>query len=278
VEKQGWMMSTQSSMDQALEALFAGKTAIVTGAAHGFGRAISAEMVRRGATVVAVDVVEKELEETLAAGNRVKAYGGEVVIRRVDVTREAEIQACVDWTISRCGKIDILVNNAGGVLGQVHKPVETVTSAEWARIIDVNLNGVFYFIRAVSAPMKKRKYGRIVNVSSGAGRSYSLTGIQAYASAKAGQIGLTRQMARELGNFNITVNNVAPGFVRSNPSTEEQWRNMGEQNQRALLESISLHRLGTAEEIAYAVLFFASDYAGYISGQVISVDGGQQMF
>lgn len=273
------MMSSQTEPgDRAVEALFTGKTAIVTGAAHGFGRAISAEMARRGAQVVAVDVADHELEETLAAVSLVKANGGEVRIRRVDVTKEEEVQACVAWTISEYGKIDILVNNAGGVLGQAHKPVETVSGAEWSQVIDVNLNGVFYFIRAVSAHMKGRNYGRIVNVSSGAGRSFSLTGIQAYASAKAGQIGLTRQMARELGAFNITVNNVAPGFVRSNPATEKQWLNMGEQGQQGLLEAISLHRLGTAEEIAYAVLFFASDYASYVSGQVISVDGGQQMF
>jgi len=272
------MFTESEPSDKAVEALFAGKTAIVTGAAHGFGRAISVEMARRGARVVAVDAADNELEETLAAVNLAQAYGGEGRIRRVDVTKEEEVQACVEWTVSQFGKIDILVNNAGGVLGQAHKPVETVSNLEWAKIIDVNLNGVFYFIRAVATYMKDRHYGRIVNVSSGAGRSFSLTGIQAYASAKAGQIGLTRQMARELGAFNITVNNVAPGFVRSNPATEKQWLNMGEQGQQGLLESISLHRLGTAEEIAYAVLFFASDYASWVSGQVISVDGGQQMF
>jgi 3-oxoacyl-[acyl-carrier protein] reductase len=273
------MMSNESeTKNKPVEPLFAGKIAIVTGAAHGFGRAISVEMARRGANVVAVDVADKELEQTLAAASLAKDYGGGVKVRRVDVTREEEVQACVDWTVSEYGKIDILVNNAGGVLGQVHKPVEKVTSTEWAEIMDVNLNGVFYFIRSASIHMKERHYGRIVNVSSGAGRSFSLTGIQAYASAKAGQIGLTRQMARELGAFHITVNNVAPGFVRSNPNTERQWLDMTEQGRQGLIESISLHRLGTAEEIAYAVLFFASDYAGYISGQVISVDGGQQMF
>jgi 3-oxoacyl-[acyl-carrier protein] reductase len=116
-----------------------------------------------------------------------------------------------------------------------------------------------------------------VNISSGAGRSYSLTGIQAYASAKAGLIGLTRQTARELGPFGIRVNCVAPGFVRSNPSSERQWHAMGAEGQRRLLDSIALGRLGEPEDIARAVLFFASDDARYVTGQTMSVDGGQWM-
>jgi 3-oxoacyl-[acyl-carrier protein] reductase len=123
--------------------------------------------------------------------------------------------------------------------------------------------------------MKKKGAGRIINISSGAGLGITLTGIQAYASAKAGQIGLTRQLAHELGPFGITVNNVAPGFVRSNPSTERQWEAMGEQRQRQLIENIALKRLGSPQDIANAVLFFASELAGWVTGQVLSVDGGK---
>jgi 3-oxoacyl-[acyl-carrier protein] reductase len=122
--------------------------------------------------------------------------------------------------------------------------------------------------------MKNAKWGRIVNISSGAGLGPSLTGIQAYAAAKAGQINLTRQLCQELGPYNITVNNVAPGFVRSNPATEKQWESYGEAGQKALVERIALRRLGTPDDIANGVLFFASDYAGWISGQVIRIDGG----
>ena len=129
--------------------------------------------------------------------------------------------------------------------------------------------------QAVAPHMKAQQWGRIVNISSGAGLGVSLTGIQAYASAKAGQIGLTRQLAHELGAWNITVNNIAPGFVRSNPTTERQWHAMGEEAQAKLLQSIALKRLGSAEDIANAVLFFASDAASWISGQVLSVDGGK---
>jgi 3-oxoacyl-[acyl-carrier protein] reductase len=123
--------------------------------------------------------------------------------------------------------------------------------------------------------MKKQKFGRVINISSGAGLGISLTGIQAYASAKAGQIGLTRQLAHELGPWNITVNNVAPGFVLSNPTTERQWEAMGADGQKRLLDNIALKRLGRPDDIANMVLFFASDQAQWISGQVISVDGGK---
>src|SRR5947207_3073669 len=129
--------------------------------------------------------------------------------------------------------------------------------------------------QAVAPGMKSRRYGRIINISSGAGLGISLTGIQAYAAAKAGQIGLTRQLAHELGPWNITVNNVAPGFVRSNPTTERQWEAMGPDGQKRLMHSIALKRLGSPQDIAAMVMFFASDFADWISGQVISVDGGK---
>src|SRR5690348_15280776 len=130
--------------------------------------------------------------------------------------------------------------------------------------------------QAVAPGMKAKRYGRIVNISSGAGLGVSLTGIQAYASAKAAQIGLTRQLAHELGPWNITVNNVAPGFVRSNPTTERQWESYGEEGQKRLVESLSLKRLGSAEDIANGVLFFASERANWITGQVLSIDGGRK--
>ena len=123
--------------------------------------------------------------------------------------------------------------------------------------------------------MKAAHFGRIVNISSGAGLGVSLTGIQAYTSAKAGQIGLTRHLAHELGPWGITVNNIAPGFVRCNPTTERQWESYGPEGQAALVDKIALKRLGTPEDIAHGVLFFASDHAGWITGQVISIDGGK---
>ena len=247
---------------------FAGRTAIVTGAAHGLGRAIAVAFAKRGAKVVACDIRADGLPETVAAA------GEACIARPLDVTDRAAVQALVA-EIEAGGPVDILVNCAGGVLGQVGRPLDEVSEAEWRAIVDVNLTGAFFMSQAVAPGMKAQRSGRIVNISSGAGLGISLTGIQAYASAKAGQIGLTRQLAHELGPFNVTVNNIAPGFVRSNPTTERQWEAMGSDGQERLIQSIALKRLGSPEDIAHAVLFLASDYAGWISGQVLSVDGGK---
>jgi 3-oxoacyl-[acyl-carrier protein] reductase len=251
---------------------FSGKTAIVTGGAHGFGRAIALALAQRGAGVWACDVIEDELRETqrLCA-----ASGGSCNVRVVDVRDKRAVDAFVTEASAVTSRVDILVNNAGGVLGQVGRPLEDIPPADWQSIFDVNVSGAFFFSQAVAPGMKAARNGRIVNISSGAGLGVSLTGIQAYASAKAAQIGLTRQLAHELGPWGITVNNIAPGFVRSNPTTERQWESYGEEGQRALVQRIALKRLGTPEDIAYGVLFFASEYANWITGQVISIDGGK---
>ena len=246
---------------------FTGRTAVVTGAAHGFGRAIILAFAARGAAVWACDVIEDELAETA----RLCAC----TVRRLDVRDKAAVDAVVAEASRAAGLVHILVNNAGGVLGQIGRPLEEVTPGEWQAIYDVNVTGAFYCAQAVAPGMKAARFGRIINISSGAGLGVSLTGIQAYASAKAAQIGLTRQLAHELGPWGITVNNVAPGFVRSNPTTEKQWESYGAEGQRALVAGIALKRLGTPEDIAAAVLFFASDQAGWITGQVLGVDGGK---
>jgi 3-oxoacyl-[acyl-carrier protein] reductase len=251
-----------------------GKIAIVTGAAHGFGRAIALALGRCGAVVWAVDRLADELEQT---AELVRQEGLRCAPAVCDVTDSDAVGRLVAAVLGEVGRIDILVNNAGGVSGQVGRPVEEVADDAWEQVLRVNLHAAFFFIRAVAPTMKAQRYGRIVNISSGAGRSFSLTGIQAYASAKAGQIGLTRQMAKELGAWNITVNNIAPGFVRSNPTTERQWQAMGEAGQRALVDGLALKRLGSPEDIANGVLFFASDFAGWVTGQTLSIDGGSHM-
>jgi 3-oxoacyl-[acyl-carrier protein] reductase len=251
---------------------FGGKTAIVTGAAHGFGRAIALAFAERGANVWACDVIEPELHETQRLS---AARGKSCNVRVVDVTDKDAVDALVTEAAGATGRVDILVNNAGGVLGQVGRPLEQVSPSDWQEIFDVNATAAFYFSQAVAPEMKAAHGGRIINISSGAGLGVSLTGIQAYASAKAAQIGLTRQLAHELGPWGITVNNVAPGFVRSNPTTERQWESYGADGQRELIDRIALKRLGTPEDIVYGVLFFASDFAGWITGQVLSIDGGK---
>lgn len=248
---------------------FEGKTVMVTGAAHGFGRAIAGAFAARGAQVWGCDILVEELAETQ------RLCGEACVTRRVDVGDVEQVRAAVAAAEEEAGQVHILVNNAGGVLGQVGRPLEMIAPEEWRAIFDVNVTGAFYFSQAVAPAMKRGRFGRIVNISSRAGLEISLTGIQAYASAKAAQIGLTRQLAHELGPWGITVNNVAPGFVRSNATTERQWQSYGEEGQKRLIESIALKRLGAPEDIAHAVLFFASDFAGWVTGQVLSVDGGK---
>jgi 3-oxoacyl-[acyl-carrier protein] reductase len=251
---------------------FTGKTAFVTGAAHGFGRAIALAFAERGAQVWVCDLLEDELHETEML---CRTRGASCHAAITDVRDRAAVETAVNAAAAGSGRVDILVNNAGGVLGQVGRPLEQVTPEEWRAIFDVNVTGAFFCSQAVAPGMKAARGGRIVNISSGAGLGISLTGIQAYASAKAAQIGLTRQLAHELGPWGITVNNIAPGFVRSNPATERQWESYGEEGQRALVDRIALKRLGSPDDIAHGVLFFASDYANWITGQVISIDGGK---
>jgi len=215
------------------------------------------------------DLSRENLEET-----RQPAEGG-IVVRVVDVRDRQGVVAFVAEAAGESGHVDVLVNNAGGVVGQVGRPLEEVSPEEWQVIFDVNLTGAFNFSQAVAPRMKEQRIGRIVNISSGAGLRVSLTGIQAYASAKAGLIGLTRQLAHELGPFGITVNCIAPGFIRCNPTTEKQWESYGADGQRRLVESIATRRLGKPEDIAHAVLFFSSDFASWITGQTLSVDGGR---
>ena len=244
-----------------------GQTALVTGAGHGLGRAIAQSMHASGAIVWACDINAAGLQETAA--------GTAIVARTVDVTNRAATQAFAAEALAATGRLDVLVNDAGGVCGQVGRPIEDVPEADWNAVMVANASSAFFMSQAVAPAMKQARYGRIVTISSGAGLTVSLTGIQAYATAKAGQIALTRQLAHELGRFGITVNCVAPGFVRSNPTTERQWESYGEEGQRRLLESVAVRRLGTPADIARAVLFFADPEAGWITGQTLAVDGGK---
>ena len=244
---------------------FSGKTVVVTGAGHGFGKTISLAFAERGAKVWACDILEN-VKETAKQGK------GEA--RVFDLRNQQAIQEFAKEVLQN-GPVDILVNNAGGVLGQVGQAIEKVSPEQWQSIFDVNVSAAFFMSQAFAPAMKEQKAGQIINISSGAGLGISLTGIQAYASAKAALIGLTRQLAHELGPWQITVNCIAPGFVLSNPNTEKQWQSYGEVGQKELIESIALKRLGSPDDITNGVLFFASEYASWITGQVLSIDGGK---
>jgi len=251
-----------------VEIRFAGKIVAVTGAGHGFGRAIALRFASLGARVFATDLSGEELAQT--------AGMGPVAVEAMDLRDRAAAAGWIREIERRAGgAIDVLVSNAGGVAGQVAKPIGEVTDEEWDAIFAINVHAAFALARAAAPAMQRAGGGRIVTISSGAGLGPSLTGIQAYCSAKHALVGLTRQLAHELGPFGITVNSVAPGFIRSNAASERQWESYGREGQKALIERIALRRLGSAEDIANAVIFFASDLAGFVNGQVLAVDGGR---
>lgn len=250
---------------------FISKRVLVTEAARGIGRAICQAFVRDGAHVDATDILRNELA-TLTQ-TTISKRGGSLNTHSMDVTDEASITSLVQKA-EAAGGYDIFVHVAGGVLGQHKRPAETVPVADWDRIYDVNVRGAFMVAKAVIPAMKERHLGKIIFISSGAGIGISLTGIQAYASAKAALISLARQLGHELGPWGINVNTVAPGFLRTSPDYERQWNSYGEAGQQAMIDEIPMRRLGEPDDIANTVLFLASPFSNWITGQTISVSGG----
>ena len=246
---------------------FDGVVVAVTGAGHGFGRVIARGFDSAGARVFGCDLSAAELAETAA--------GTGIATEAFDLTAPGAARGWIRRVEQAAGgPVGVLVCNAGGVRGQVMRPVEAVPEADWHALFDINLHAAFHLCAAAAPGMKRAGAGRIVTVSSGAGLQRSLTGIQAYCAAKHGLVGLTRQLCHELGPHGITVNSVAPGFAPTNPASVAQFESYGPEGQRRLLEGIALRRLGTAEDIANAVFFLASPMASWISGQVLSVNGG----
>ncbi|MGE8604549.1 SDR family NAD(P)-dependent oxidoreductase [Bordetella trematum] len=241
---------------------FHGKTVVVTGAALGFGQAIAESFSARGAQVWAADLQPMALDE------RIRTRQLDLLDGCASAAWIAEVEAASPQGIA------VLVNNAGGVAGQAFQPIETVSDTDWQRVIDINLTVSFSLSRAVAAGMK-RHGGCIVNISSGAALQASLTGVQAYCAAKHAVLGLTRQLAHELGPQGVRVNAVAPGFVITNPATQRQWDAMGVNGQAALMRNIALRRLATPQDIANVTLWLASDMAAMVNGQIIAVDGGK---
>jgi len=245
---------------------FDGRTAIVAGAARGIGQTIARALAADGARVIACDLL---MEQLAPLAGRVEG-GGEIIATPVDVTDEtsiAEVERIADGA-------DILVYVAGGVRGQRPRPLEDVKAEDFDAIVDANLKGAFLFAKAVAPAMKTKGKGRIVSISSRAGLATSLTGIQSYAAAKHGQIGLIKQLAQELGPFGITVNSVAPGFMATSPDYERQWNDWPAAFRDNFVSGIAMRRMGTPQDIANAVIFLASDHASWITGQTLPVTGG----
>ncbi len=245
-----------------------GQVALVTGGAQGIGQAIARALAASGATVYAADLDESGLSRFCAAEPHFRSIA-------FDVGDRDRAQQAVQMILQACGRIDILVNAAGGVCGQVGRDIEQVREPDWHAIFRANVDGAFWLSQAVAGPMRQRGYGRLIHIASGAGLRPSLTGIQAYTAAKHALVGLTRQLSQDLGPAGITSNAIAPGFVRSNPASERQWQAYGEEGQQRLVAGVHRRRLGRAEDIAHAALFFASPASDWVTGQILSVDGGR---
>jgi len=239
------------------------RAALVTGAARGIGKAVALAFVREGAKVVLVDL-ERERLKTLQ--EEIRRGGGQALAVPCDVSKASEVKQMVDQVQRVFGRIDILVNNAGIIR---RGTIETVTEEDWDQVIAVNLKGPFNCSKAVVEIMKRQGHGKIVNVSSIAGKLGDITSAPGYGPSKAGLDALTKTLARQLAGFGIHVNGVAPHAIETEMSAE--W---SPEKRKTIVDAIPLKRLGKPEEVAEAVLFLASDSAAFITGEIIDVNGG----
>ncbi|AJE03290.1 3-oxoacyl-[acyl-carrier-protein] reductase [Geobacter pickeringii] len=242
-----------------------GKVAIVTGASRGIGRAVALKLAREGADVV---VTATTLESAQATASEIEAIGRKSLAAAVDVSDSAAVESLFAAVVETFGKVDILVNNAGitrdGLLLRMK-------DADWDAVIDVNLKGAFNCVREASKLMTKARSGRIINISSVVGEMGNAGQIN-YCASKAGMIGLTKSAARELAKRGITVNAVTPGFIETDMTAV-----LSEKVREGLLQQIPLERLGAPDDVANAVFFLASDLGSYVTGHVLSVNGGMYM-
>lgn len=241
------------------------KVAIVTGASRGIGRAIAEALAREGASVV---VCSRTLEANEETAELIEAEGGSAHAYRVDVTDAESVAALVKGVVDKFGRIDVLVNNAGVTADNL---LLRLKEADWDKVVDTNLKGTFNFIKAVARTMIKQRGGKIINITSVVGMVGN-PGQANYCAAKAGIIGLTKSVARELASRNITVNCVAPGLIRT--AMTESLSDQAKEQAEVL---IPLGRMGEPEDVAQVVVFLASPAADYITGEVIRADGGMAM-
>jgi 3-oxoacyl-[acyl-carrier protein] reductase len=243
---------------------FNDKVVLVTGASRGIGRGVAELLAARGATVVAA----ARGEHAAATVDAISQSGGRAEVASVDVTDTASVEALVGAVLTRHGRLDVLVNNAGIARDQL---MLRMKREEWDEVLATNLTAVFTCVQAVLKPMVKRRTGRIISISSVVGQMGN-AGQANYAASKAGLIGFSKALAREVASRNVTVNVVAPGLVDT-----DMTRAVGDKAQAGWAAMIPLQRLGTPQDVAAAVCFLASDEASYITGQVLAVNGGMYM-
>ncbi len=244
---------------------FEGKVAVVTGAARGIGRAIAEDLAARGADVAVCDLQKEWLDESVAA---ITAKGRRALALAVDVGDGEAVNACIKEVMDVFGRIDIMVNNAGITKDTL---LMRMSDQEWDDVLRVNLKGTFLFTRAVARPMLKQRSGAIINIASIIGLIGN-AGQANYAASKAGVIALTKSTAKELASRGVRVNSIAPGFISSKMTDA-----LSQEVRDQMLANIPLARFGGPEDIAKAVAFLASDEAGYVTGQCLSVNGGMVM-
>ena len=244
---------------------FQDRVAVVTGGGKGIGRAVAARLAAGAAQVVISGRDEASLESTCA---EIRSAGGQAIWVKADVAKAEDADRLCTRTLEAFGKAEILVNNAGITRDNL---VMRMSEEEWDQVVDTNLKGSFLCIRAFTRPMMKQRWGRIVNVSSVVGLMGN-PGQANYVAAKAGLVGLTKAVAKELASRHITVNAVAPGFIDTAMTSA-----LNEKVRETLLANIPLGRLGAPEDVAHAVAFLCSEEAGYVTGQVLTVDGGMRM-
>ncbi|MFL5319615.1 MAG: 3-oxoacyl-[acyl-carrier-protein] reductase [Myxococcaceae bacterium] len=242
------------------------KVVLVTGGSRGIGRACAVAFAKRGATVVLTYVGNEAAANE--AVNLVNQAGGKGKALKLDTGDTASCSAAIDQIVKEFGKLDVLVNNAGVAVDGL---IMRFKDEDWDKVLDTNLKGAFALIRAASRPMMKAKGGAIVNLTSVVGEMGN-GGQAAYAASKAGLIGLTKSVARELASRNIRCNAVSPGFIDTDMTA-----GLTEELKKKMLENVPLGRLGGAEEIAQAVVFLGSDESAYITGEVLKVNGGMYM-
>jgi len=239
------------------------KVAIITGAGRGIGKAIAIALAREGASVIINDV---DIQTAEKVTKEIKSLGWKALAIQVDVSDSKEVNQMVQSVIKKFKRVDILVNNAAIIKRGL---IEDLKEEDWDRVIDVNLKGAFNCMKAVAGIMKKQRYGKIVNISSIAGKVGDLASAPCYGASKAGMICLAKSLARELAPYNINVNVVAPHAIKTDMSKE--W---SEEKRRSIIADIPLGRMGEPEDIAEAVVFLVSDKAKFITGEVLDVNGG----